>query len=74
MAEPRDLLVSTEWLGKHLNDPEVRVVDMRGYVVTRLVEPGVEEAEYRGAPEEYRCRSYPRGSLHRLDERHHRPR
>jgi thiosulfate/3-mercaptopyruvate sulfurtransferase len=48
-----DLLVSTDWLDAHLDDPDVRVVDMRGYVVTKLLEPGVEHADYRGAPEEY---------------------
>lgn len=53
MAGPFDLLVSTEWLEVHLNDPDLRVVDMRGYVVTRPVAPGVEQADYRGAPDEY---------------------
>ncbi|MGZ3396726.1 MAG: sulfurtransferase [Isosphaeraceae bacterium] len=53
MATPIDLLVSTEWLGARLDDPEVRVVDMRGYVVTRPLEPGVEHADYRGALGEY---------------------
>ncbi len=53
MAPPIDLLVSTEWLGTRLDDPEVRVVDMRGYVITRPLEPGVEHADYRGALGEY---------------------
>ena len=53
MANPNDLLVSTEWLGAHLDDPGLRVVDMRGYVVTRPLAPGVEHADYRGAAEEY---------------------
>ena len=48
-----DLVVSTEWLAKHLNDPDVRVVDMRGSVVTSQVAPGVEQADYRGARDEY---------------------
>jgi thiosulfate/3-mercaptopyruvate sulfurtransferase len=47
------MLVTTDWLAEHLDDPDVRVVDMRGYVVTRPVGPGVDEAEYRGAREEY---------------------
>jgi thiosulfate/3-mercaptopyruvate sulfurtransferase len=47
------MLVTTDWLAEHLDDPDVRVVDMRGYVVTRPVGPGVEEAEYRGARDEY---------------------
>ena len=35
MSAPNELLVSTDWLERHLDDPGVRVVDMRGYVVTR---------------------------------------
>lgn len=50
---PHDLLVTTNWLEAHLHDPNVRVVDMRGSVTTRPLEPGVEEATYRGAPNEY---------------------
>ena len=53
MANLNDLLVSTEWLAAHLDDPAVRVVDIRGYVVTRPLEPGVDHADYRGAVEEY---------------------
>jgi len=48
-----DPLVSTDWLQEHLGDPRVRVLDIRGYVATRPVAPGVDEAPYRGAPEEY---------------------
>jgi thiosulfate/3-mercaptopyruvate sulfurtransferase len=48
-----DLLVSTEWLAEHLTDPSIRVVDMRGSVVTKQVAPGVEQADYRGARDEY---------------------
>jgi thiosulfate/3-mercaptopyruvate sulfurtransferase len=48
-----DLLVTTDWLAAHLDDPGIRVVDIRGYVVTRPLEPGVEHADYRGAREEY---------------------
>jgi thiosulfate/3-mercaptopyruvate sulfurtransferase len=48
-----DPLVTTNWLAEHLADPRVRVVDMRGYVTTRPLGPGVEEATYRGAREEY---------------------
>jgi len=47
------VIVTTEWLAEHLSDPDIRVVDIRGYVVTRPVAPGVEEADYRGAREEY---------------------
>jgi thiosulfate/3-mercaptopyruvate sulfurtransferase len=48
-----DLVVNTEWLAEHLGDPSLRVIDIRGYVVTRTMAPGVEEAEYRGARDEY---------------------
>jgi thiosulfate/3-mercaptopyruvate sulfurtransferase len=47
------MLLPTDWLAEHLQDHDIRVVDMRGYVVTRPVGPGVEEAEYRGARDEY---------------------
>jgi thiosulfate/3-mercaptopyruvate sulfurtransferase len=50
---PVDPLVSTDWLQDHLGDPSIRVLDIRGYVATRPVGPGVEEATYRGAPGEY---------------------
>lgn len=53
------MIVTTEWLAEHRNDPDVRVVDIRGYVVTRPVGPGVEEAEYRGARDEYLAEHIP---------------
>jgi thiosulfate/3-mercaptopyruvate sulfurtransferase len=53
MPEPTPPLVTTDWVEAHLRDPAVRVADIRGYVTTRQVEPGVEEATYRGAPDEY---------------------
>ena len=52
-------LVTTDWLEAHLGDPDLRVVDIRGSVTTRQVEPGVEEATYRGAPEEYKTSHIP---------------
>ena len=55
----KDLLVSTDWLAEHLGDPEIRVADVRGYVVTRPLGPGVELADYRGAPDEYRTSHIP---------------
>jgi thiosulfate/3-mercaptopyruvate sulfurtransferase len=51
--DPVDSLVTSEWLEGHLADPVVRVVDCRGYVTTRSIEPGVDEARYRGALDEY---------------------
>lgn len=53
MAEKVPHLVSTQWLEEHLGDPAVRVLDIRGYVVTRQIAPGVEEADYKGACQEY---------------------
>lgn len=50
--EHKHLLIETEWLAEHLNDPDVRVVDMRGYVRT-VQRDGVQEALYVGAPDEY---------------------
>src|SRR5205807_3303402 len=54
-----DPLVTTDWLEAHLGDPDIRVVDIRGYVSTRPLEPGVEEASYRGAGEEFRAGHIP---------------
>ena len=48
-----DFLVSTDWLAEHLRDPNVRVADIRGFVSTRPVASGVEQATYKGAREEY---------------------
>lgn len=53
MPEPREPLVTTDWLEEHLHDPDLRVIDMRGSVSIRSVAPGVDEATYRGAHEEY---------------------
>src|SRR5690348_10185283 len=46
------LLVETEWLAEHLDDPELRIVDMRGYVRT-IERDGQQDATYVGAPDEY---------------------
>jgi thiosulfate/3-mercaptopyruvate sulfurtransferase len=48
-----DSLVNTDWLAEHLDDPNVRIVDIRGYVKKRDVGGGRQEAEYLGAREEY---------------------
>ena len=52
-------LVTTAWLQDHLGDPAIRVVDIRGYVKTRPTAPGVEEASYLGAIDEYRSAHIP---------------
>ena len=48
----RQFLVETAWLAEHLNDPHVRIVDMRGYVRT-VVHDGIQDALYVGARDEY---------------------
>ena len=45
-------LVETSWLAEHLNDPHLRVVDMRGYV-RNVIKDGVPDALYEGARDEY---------------------
>src|SRR5205809_7820025 len=47
-----ELLVEASWLAEHLNDPHIRVVDMRGYVRT-VEHDGVQDALYVGARDEY---------------------
>lgn len=59
MPEDVGPLVTPDWLERHLDDPNVRVVDIRGYVSTRPASPGVDEATYRGAPEEYQAGHIP---------------
>jgi thiosulfate/3-mercaptopyruvate sulfurtransferase len=46
-------LVSPEWLAQHLNEPGLRVVDIRGYVKTEDLGGGRQHAEYLGARDEY---------------------
>ncbi|MBM3457719.1 MAG: sulfurtransferase [Armatimonadetes bacterium] len=54
MAELRaDHLVETEWLAAHLDDPALRVVDLRGVVHTETEPDGFQRARYLGAPERY---------------------
>jgi thiosulfate/3-mercaptopyruvate sulfurtransferase len=46
-------LVETSWLAEHLQDPRLRIVDMRGYVRTVTHPDGQQEAAYVGAREDY---------------------
>ncbi len=46
-------LVSKKWLAEHLEDPGLRVVDIRGYVNTEDLGDGRQIAEYTGASNEY---------------------
>jgi thiosulfate/3-mercaptopyruvate sulfurtransferase len=48
-----DTLVSTAWLAAHLDDPSLRIVDIRGYVKKRDLGNGRQEAEYLAARDEY---------------------
>ena len=48
-----DPLVTTSWLAGHLDDPAIRVVDIRGYVRKTSLGEGRQRAEYSGAREEY---------------------
>ncbi len=47
------LLATTNWLDAHHGDPDIRVVDMRGYVRSTPVSPGVQDATYSGAADDY---------------------
>ena len=47
------LLATTEWLAAHLNDTDLRVIDMRGLVRTVDTGPGQQSAEYLGRPDDY---------------------
>lgn len=46
-------IVDTRWLAARLDDPAVRVVDIRGYVKTVNSGAGKQRAEYIGARDEY---------------------
>ncbi len=46
-------LVDGEWLEAHLDDPGVRVVDIRGYVKTADLGEGRQHADYLAARDEY---------------------
>lgn len=46
-------IVSTEWLEANLDDPGLRIIDIRGYVKSTPLGGGHESAEYVGARNEY---------------------
>src|SRR5215212_6317427 len=48
-----DPLVRTNWLAVYLHDPDLRVVDIRGYVKKKDLGNGRQEAEYLPARDEY---------------------
>ncbi len=51
--ENMDPLVTTGWLAAHLEDDNLRVVDIRGYVDKTDLGEGRQKAEYLAAREEY---------------------
>lgn len=53
MVENFDPLATTQWLAENLEDSNVRVVDIRGYVKKTDLGDGRQSAEYIGAREEY---------------------
>jgi thiosulfate/3-mercaptopyruvate sulfurtransferase len=46
-------LVETGWLQAHLGHPQLRIIDIRGYVRTTVLGDGKQRAEYTGAHDEY---------------------
>jgi len=52
-VENFDPLASTAWLAEHLDDPDIRVVDIRGYVKKQDLGDGRQQAEYLAARDEY---------------------
>ncbi len=48
-------LVETDWLAEQIaqGNPNLRIVELRGYVKTQTTPEGVQTATYTGAPEEY---------------------
>jgi thiosulfate/3-mercaptopyruvate sulfurtransferase len=55
-------LVSPAWLAERLTRPELRIIDIRGYVKTEDLGEGRQRAEYVGARDEY-DREHIRGSV-----------
>ena len=52
--KPREtMLADTAWLNDNLDDPNLRIVDMRGYVRTVDLGNGRQAAAYSGAADEY---------------------
>ncbi len=46
-----DCLVTTDWLQRHLDDPAIRIVDMRGTVDAATSPDGEQTARYLGRPD-----------------------
>jgi thiosulfate/3-mercaptopyruvate sulfurtransferase len=52
-------LAEPAWLADHLDDPGIRVVDLRGIVRTTADAAGIQHASYLGLPDEYRAGHIP---------------
>jgi thiosulfate/3-mercaptopyruvate sulfurtransferase len=52
-------LVEPEWLAAHLDDPQIRIVDMRGAVKTETDATGYQKAKYLGRRAEYEAGHIP---------------
>lgn len=52
-------LVETAWLAAHLDDPNVRIVDMRGEVRSQTDETGYQTAQYLGRRDQYEAGHIP---------------
>jgi thiosulfate/3-mercaptopyruvate sulfurtransferase len=52
-------LVSVDWLAKHLNDPNLRILDIRGYVKSQDLGDGRQKGIYSAAEDEYQTSHIP---------------
>ena len=53
MPNDHDPLITTDWLAERLDDPGMRIVDIRGYVKKTDLGGDRQRAEYLGARDEY---------------------
>lgn len=58
-ANTTAMLIETDELAARLGDPSIRIVDMRGFVQTTRVAPGLDETVYRGARDLYELEHIP---------------
>jgi len=53
MSHRTELLREPTWLAEHLNDADIRIVDMRGFVRSHPITPDHDEVTYVGAADRY---------------------
>jgi thiosulfate/3-mercaptopyruvate sulfurtransferase len=63
MIQLPDSLVTTEWMQQHLGVDHLAVVDIRGYVKSRDLGGGEQEADYIAAADEYLAAHIPGSSF-----------